>query len=466
MSESPADALARRTPGRGLVLIALPLALSAGVRYAVELSTAYWIGKLGVASLSIATALGTFMSLAYMFAGLTSAGTSAVIGRALGEGRRRDASRIAQKVTAVALVLGAAVAVIALVASKAALDALALSGDLRVEASRYLHVLLLGLPLSFGMMAMTGVLVGLGRPRASMIASTVSFGVTFVTTPLLLRSAGTGVWGAGLAQIAGEAAGYLVGLRALRAHAGATGSMPWRERVADVRELWPVFRVGAPLTADAVAHGAVWFVLIAFLSRYGGEYVAAQGAEERLSQVLNIPTDGLAPAAATLVGYNLGRGRRHEALRVVRLALGVVVTLAVGGALVLRLAPGPVVAWICSEPAFVEVGAEILAIASVGLVFLGARSVLEATFGAMGDTTPPVVVGLVITLARIPLAYVFAVKLGHGGLGVAWAVNSTLALQTLALGALFVVRFDRARPHAPPPRDASAAAGPTSAART
>ncbi|MCW5837782.1 MAG: MATE family efflux transporter [Labilithrix sp.] len=460
MSDALADdVFARRTPAHAVLLIALPLATSAAIRYAVELSTAYWIGKLGVAALSIATGLGTFMSLSRMFAGLTCAGTSAVIGRMLGEGRRRDASRTAQKVTAVALVLGAAIAGAALVASPRALDALAMSGDARVEASRYLHVLLLGLPLSFGMMAMNGVLVGLGRPRASMIASSASFAVTFVTTPLLLRALGAGVWGAGAAQVAGDAVGYAIGLRALGAYTGAAGVMPWRERLARVGELWPVLRVGAPLTADAVVHGAVWFVLVAFLSRYGGEYVAAQGTEERLTQILDIPTDGVAPAAATLVGYNLGRGRRREAVRVVGLALGVVVSVAIGGALVLRLAPGPVVAWICSEPAFVHVGAQVLAVASFGLVFVGARSVLEATFGATGDTVPPVVVGLVIALARIPLAYLFAVKMGKGGLGVAWAVNSTLALQTLALGALLVLRFDRARSEAPArlPRGAAVA---------
>ncbi|MBX3219873.1 MAG: MATE family efflux transporter [Labilithrix sp.] len=444
MSDALADdAFARRTPGSGLLLIALPLALSAAVRYAVELSTAYWIGKLGVEALSIVTALGAFMSLSHMFAGLTSAGTSAVIGRMLGEGRRRDASRIAQKATALALVLGATIAGAALAASPFALDALHLAGPPRVEAARYLHVLLLGLPFAFGMMAMSGALVGLGAPRASMIASTASFTVSFVMTPLLLRGLGTGVWGAGVAQVAGDAVGYAIGLRALRGAAHPGAAMPWRERVANLRELWPVFRIGAPLTADAVVHGAVWFGLFAFLSRYGVEYVAAQGAEERLTQVLNIPTDGIAPAAATLVGYNLGRNRRRDALRVVRLALGVVVMLAIGGAAILRLAPGPVVAWICSEPEFVHVGAQVLAIASVGLVFVGARSVLEAAFGATGDTVPPVVVGLVIALARLPLAYLFAVRMGQGGLGVAWAVNATLVLQSLTLAALFVVRFDR-----------------------
>ena len=441
------DAFAGRSIGRSMLRIAAPLTLSAGVRYGVELSNAYWVGKLGVAALSIVTALGTFMTLSKMFAGITSAGTSAVVGRMVGEERRREAVRIAQKVTAVAVVLGAAVAACALVFSGYALDALAFHGETRVEAARYLYVLLGGLPFSFGMMAMNGVLVGLGRPRASMVASMVSFLVGFAMTPLLVRLIGTGVWGAAIAQIAGDVCGYLVGMRALALVAGPEQRLSLRRRLAKLHELWPVVRIGAPLTFDAIVHGTVWFALVAFLSRFGGEYVAAQGTEERLTQILNVPTEGIAPAAATLVGYALGKGRRRDALRVVWMALSVVALVALGGAALLRLAPGPVVAWICSDASFVDVGARVLVIASVGLVFLGGRDVLEAAFGGVGDTVPPVVVGLAVALARFPIAYVVAVKMGAGGLGVAWAVNGTIILQTLVLGAWFFARFERMNAH-------------------
>jgi putative MATE family efflux protein len=437
------DVFAGGTVVRTLLRIAPPLTLSAGVRYGVELSNAYWVGKLGVAALSIVTALGTFMSLSKMFAGFTSAGTSAVVGRMIGEGRRREAMRTAQKVTAVAVVLGAAVAALGFVASPFALDALSFQDGIREEARRYLSVLLLGLPFAFGMMSMNGVLVGLGKPRASMIASTASFAVGFVMTPFLLRSVGTGVWGAAIAQIAGDTCGYLLGLRALAGYASPGESLSLRKRLTKLRELWPVVRVGAPLTADAVIHGTVWFALIAYLSRYGGEFVAAQGAEERFTQILNLPTEGVAPAAATMVGYMLGQNRRAEALRVVWTALGFVAVVALAGAALLRLAPASLVGFICNDPSFVGVGTQVLAIASIGLVFVGGRDVLEAAFGGVGNTIPPVVVGLCIALARFPLAYLLAVHLGKGGLGVAWAVNATIIVQTLVLLAWFRLRFER-----------------------
>lgn len=458
------DAFAEGTLVVRMLRIAVPLSLSAAVRYGVDLSNAYWVGKLGVVALSIVTALGTFMSLSKMFAGLTSAGTSAVVGRMVGEERRREAMRIALKATAVAPLLGVAVALLALGVSPYALDALGFQGPPRHEARLYLSVLLLGLPFSFGLMALNGVLVGLGRPRASVLASTASLIVGFTVTPLLIRGFGAGVWGAGFAQALGDACGYVVGLRALSAGAGEN-LMPWKKRVQKLRELWPVLRIGAPLTADAVIHASVWFALIAFLSRYGSEYVAAQGAEERLTQILNLPTEGIAPAAATLVGFMLGRGRRKEALKVVWLALSMIGFVSIGGIALLRLTPGPVVAWLCNDPAFVHVGVEILTIAAVGLAFLGGRDVMEASFGGIGNTVPPVIIGVCIAALRFPLAWFIAVHLGKGGLGVAWAVNASLVIQTIVLITVFLSRFARIEakaldviaPSIPPPAAKGAA---------
>lgn len=111
------------------------------------------------------------------------------------------------------------------------------------------------------------------------------------------------------------------------------------------------------------------------------------------------------------------------------------------GAALLRIAPGPVVAWLCNDASFVVVGVRVLAIASIGLLFVGARDVMEASFGGVGNTIPPVVIGLTIALARFPLAWVIALRMDRGGLGVSWAVNVSLIAQAALLLAWFLFRF-------------------------
>jgi Na+-driven multidrug efflux pump len=68
---------------------------------------------------------------------------------------------------------------------------------------------------------------------------------------------------------------------------------------------------------------------------------------------------------------------------------------------------------------------------------------MEASFGGAGNAVPPVIIGLVVALSRFPLAYLVAVRLGLGGIGVTWAVNGTLVLQAVALVVWFRLRFAR-----------------------
>ncbi len=83
-----------------LLRIALPLGMAAAVRYAVELAAIYWTGKLGVSAIAVVSSLAYALSLLRVIAGLTSAGTAAVVGRLIGEGRPRDALDLVQRVVA------------------------------------------------------------------------------------------------------------------------------------------------------------------------------------------------------------------------------------------------------------------------------------------------------------------------------------------------------------------------------
>lgn len=451
MTQGAEDAFEGGAMWRKMLRIAAPLSLASVIRAGVELANAHWIGELGLRALSIMTSLGTFVTLSAMFGGLTSAGTAAVVGRLSGERRGVDAARVSQKVVAVSLVLGAIVALVALATSSWALAALGHQGPTRLAARAYLSIITAGLPTSFGLMAVHGVLVGLGRPNASVRISFASLAVALVITPFLTRVVHAGVVSASLAHVTGEATGFVLGLRALAAIAKERGAVvPFRERLSNLREVWPVLRIGGPLTLDAAIHGAVAFGLVAYLSRFGPSFLAAQGAEERLGQLLNVGTDGLAPATATLVAFELGAGRRRNARRVVMIGLGAVALQATLAALVMRGAPAWALRFLCDDADFLTVGARVLAVATIGVAFVGARDLLEAAFGGAGNTLPPVLVGLGVALTRIPLAVYLAVHLHKGGLGVTWAVNLTLALQVLILLVWFVTRARRSGPRPGP----------------
>ncbi|MBI2390425.1 MAG: MATE family efflux transporter [Deltaproteobacteria bacterium] len=425
-----------------LLRIALPLALAASVRYLVELSGVYWTGKLGVSAIAVVSALSYVLAFMRMFALLTSAGTSAVIGRLIGERNPREAASIGQRVTAMAPLLGVMVAVPALFATGSIVRLSGLPANVFADARMYLVVLLLGLPISYGLIALHATLVGLGHPRASFAVNLVALSVAFVLTPTFVVVARIGIPGAAMAQVCGEALALAYGHLRLRGHLDPSMRLPLSARVRHLRSLFPVLRVGVPLTADAVLHATVGFALVAYMARFGVEYVAAQGTEERLTQILNLPTEGLAPAAATLVGYYVGRERHDMARRVVWWSLGLMTAFSLLGCLLLVVAPGPIVAFLSDDPAYVGVSTRVLLIAAGTLTFLGARDIADSAFGGLGNTLPPLIIGTLVTSSRFPIALILAGR-GHlGGLGVIWAINGTLVVQAIILLTWLYLRFD------------------------
>ncbi len=427
-----------------LLRIALPLGMAAAVRYAVELAAIYWTGKLGVSAIAVVSSLAYALSLLRVIAGLTSAGTAAVVGRLIGEGRPRDALDLVQRVVALAPLLGLLVAAAAVVSRDVILMASGLPVTVRAEASAYLAILVSGLPVAYGLLALNAALVGLGHARTTFVVNTIALLLAFALTPALVVWARLGLSGAALAHVAAEAVAFGWGTLRLRAIVRANGGtwLPWRARLRGARALVPVLRVGAPLTLDAVLHATVGFALVSYMARYGAEYVAAQGTEERLTQILNVPTEGLAPAAATLVGFHVGRGELATARRAVVVALAMMTAFAMLGGALLLVAPGPIVALLCNDPGFVRVSAPILAVAALTLVFLGARDLMDSSFGGLGNTLPPLVIGALVTVARVPLAWTLSRAGGLGGLGVTWAINGTLIAQGVVLLVWLFARFD------------------------
>lgn len=428
---------------RQLLRIAIPLGLAGAIRYVVELSTLYWTGRLGIGAIAIVTALAYFLSILRMVAMTTSAGTAAVIGRHLGEDRGAEAAGIAQRVTAIAPALGIVTALITVPAIPLVLRHVGLAPELHVGAAPYLAILLIGLPFAFGNMALHAALVGLGHVRVSVAVNGIALSVTATATPLLVFGTKLGLAGAALAQVLGDAAGFLFGLRRLgKATAGAPLSV--RQRLAPSRALLPVLRVGAPLTVDAIFHASVGLALIASIARFGTDYVAAQGTEEKLTQILNLPVEGLAPATATLVGFHVGRGDLARTRATILTALGLMfVTAAIGVAVLLAFA-GPVLRLFSEDAGYVGVGVRILAAAACSLVFLGVRDLMDGSFGGIGNTLPPLLVGTSLTLLRLPLARWLVERPELGGLGVTWAINATLIGQGVLLLVILFALLPRA----------------------
>jgi putative MATE family efflux protein len=204
------------------------------------------------------------------------------------------------------------------------------AGPVAEAAEQWLRVASPGLPLLLVALAGNGWLRGvqeLRRPVGYVLAGSL---VSLVLCPLLVHTAGLGLVGSAVANLAGQAVSATCFGRALVRELTRQG-IPWRPR-------WASLRAQLVLGRDLLVRAAVlqfaFAAAAAVVARSGTAELGAHQVALQLWLFLALVLDAYAIAAQTLVGHALGAGRPADARSTARrvsawgLGTGVVVGIA------------------------------------------------------------------------------------------------------------------------------------------
>jgi Na+-driven multidrug efflux pump len=202
--------------------------------------------------------------------------------------------------------------------------------------------------------------------------------------------------------------------------------------------MWHIVKIALPSTAQMTLRSTSRLIVLAIVGLYGTFATAGFGVANRILLVALIPGFGLANAAATLVGQNLGAAKPRRAERsawwVAAYNAGLLTAFAVAFLIFAR----PLVAFFDPTPEVVDIGAECLRIIAPSLIFTAIGVVLARGFDGAGNTIPAMFVNL-LTLwgTEIPLSYGLSQWTGLGITGV-WIGR---AIANAANGLLFAFWF-------------------------
>jgi putative MATE family efflux protein len=176
-----------------------------------------------------------------------------------------------------------------------------------------------------------------------------------------------------------------------------------------------------------------WVGLVRIVSTFGSEAVAGYTIAIRIFIFTMMPAWGMANAAATLVGQNLGALQPERAERSVWISGLFNMTFLVIVSVFYILFNEQLIRIFSSEQGVVDVGAECLKIISFGYVLFAWGMVMPQAFNGAGDTITPTKINFFcFWLFEIPLAYILAISLNLGVQGVFWSVVSAESLAGVA----------------------------------
>ncbi|HMD35799.1 MAG TPA: MATE family efflux transporter, partial [Vicinamibacterales bacterium] len=377
--------------GRAILLLAVPMVLELALESVFAVVDVFFVGRLGadaVATIGLTEALMTIIYSA--LAGL-SVGATATVARRIGE-RDPDGAAIA---AVQAIALGVLIAVPAGVAGAwFARPLLAFMGATPgILAHSTFATILLGLNGVIVMLFLVNaVFRGAGEAAIAMRVLWIANVFNLILDPCLIFGLGPfpelGVTGAAVATTTGRTIGVLAQLYVLWRGKGRI-VIRRRHLRLDPRVMAGMVRLSGVAVFQSLVGTTSYVGMVRIVASFGGAAVAACTITVRILIFALLPAWGLANAAATLVGQNLGAGKPERAeASVWRACLYNLICLGAVGILFIVFA-APIVGWFTSDAEVAAIAARGLRITSSGFLFYSTAYVLTQSFNGAGDTWTP-----------------------------------------------------------------------------
>jgi putative MATE family efflux protein len=429
---------------KAILLLSIPMVLEMIMESVFALVDIFFVSRLGADAVATVGITESLMTIIYAIGIGLSVGTTAMVSRRIGEKRPEEAAVAAVQAIFAGIVVSLAFSAVGIFFAKDLLRMMGASEPTIEMGYMYPTIMLGGNVVIMLLFIINAVFRSSGDAAISMRVLWFANILNIILDPLLIFGVGPfpelGIKGAAVATNIGRGTAVLYQLYLL-------GKGNYRVKV---RAEQVVIRLKEVLTLVKLSVGAIgqyiiatssWVFLVWVATSLGEEVVAGYTIAIRILLFAILPAWGLANAAATLVGQNLGANRPDRAERsawVVGIAnmifLGLVsVIFIIGPELFVRFFVNS-----GDEPLVMSSGITVLRIVSFGFLVYALGMVMVNAINGAGDTATPVWINFVaFWVLEIPLAYIFVKVLGLHINGVCYAILVADTALTLIAIAVF-----------------------------
>jgi putative MATE family efflux protein len=381
------------------------------------------------------------LSLIYSLAFGLSMAATAFVARRIGEKDIKGAEDAAVQ----AIYLGGGLSIIlAILGMIYAEDVLILmgAGEGVLKHSMFARIMYGG-NISIVMLFMiNAVFRGAGDASLAMRALILGNILNIILDPLFIFGWGPfpelGVTGAAVATTTGRSVAVLYQVYHLTKGSSLI-KIHWENMKIKVDLIWSMIKVSAGGIGQMLIASGSWIFLMKLMSDFGTGPQSGYVIAIRIIVFAILPGWGMANAAATLVGQNLGAGQPDRAEKSVwRAGMMNMIFLAIITVLFFSMAEF-LLGFFTDDLEVLRNGIQCLQIVSLGYVFYAYGMVINQSFNGAGDTRTPTIISLVgFWLFQIPLAYILVKIFETGPIGVYAAI--AIAESLMAIVGIYIFR--------------------------
>lgn len=429
--------------GRALLMLAVPMILEMVMESVFAMVDVFWVAHLGASAVATVGLTESMMMIVYSLAMGVSIGAMALVARRIGEKDPDAAARTAVQGIWLGVGMALAIGVLGAVFAPELLSLMGASPEVVRSGTPFTRVMLGGNVTVFLLFLINSVFRGAGDAAQAMRVLWLGNALNIVLGPLFIFGWGPfpelGVAGAAVATTLGRGLAVLYQIAVLKSGRGKL--VIRREHVAvDPKLMMQVLKLSVSATGQMLISMTSYIAVMRILSGFGSEPLAGYTIGFRIFMFAILPAFGLANAAATLVGQNLGAKHPERAEAAVWRASHVSAGFLVSIGVVFLVGAPWLVSFFTHEPEVARYAANYLRIVSLGFPFYAYGMVVSQSFNGAGDTKTPTLINLFVFWAlQIPLGWL----LSHHTSLQAYGVFATLAASFSVFAVVSVVAFRR-----------------------
>ncbi len=426
---------------RAIVLLSIPMIIEMIGESLFAVFDAYYVSKLGVEAVATVGLTEAVITIVYAVSiGLSMAGT-AVVARRIGEKNRQGAANAAAQAILMAVTASVVLGILGVIFAEDILRAMGGTEKMIQSGLGYTRVAFGSNVVIMLLFLLNGIFRGAGDASLAMYTLGIANFMNILLDPIFIFGIGPfegfGVQGAAIATSIGRGVGVLFQVALLLRGVGVLklNRQSFRTDFAVIKNL---ISIGTSGMLQFAISSLSWIFIMRVIAELGDKMVAGYTIAIRLIIFTILPAWGIANAAATLVGQNLGAGKPDRAeASVWRAAFYNMIFLFVVS-VIFSMAAYPLMKIFTTDENVIQAGILSLRIICAGYVFFAYGMVISQSFNGAGDTRTPMFVNFFcFWLIEIPISYILGIYMDYGIAGVCLAIAGSETLMAIICIVLF-----------------------------
>lgn len=391
---------------RTIIQFSLPYLLSYFLQTLYGMADLFIVGQFAEVESITAVSVGSQVMhmITVILVGLAM-GTTVLVGRATGAGRKEEVSAVVGNTVTLffglALVLTAAL----LAVRQPLVSLMATPREAVCGTVAYLTVCFCGIPFITAYNIISSIFRGMGDSKSPMYFVALACAVNIALDYVLIGALGLGAVGAAFGTVLAQTLSVVVSLLVIRRRKAGV-----RISAADLglrkETMGSLLKIGVPVALQDGCIQVAFLVITVIANKRGLNDAAAVGIVEKIIGILFLVPSSMLSAVSALSAQNIGAGKQDRARKTLWYATAIAVAFGMTVSVVLQFAAEPVVGLFSSDPGVVLPGSEYLRSYVWDCAFAGIHFCFSGYFCACGRSLLSFLHNVAsIICVRIPVAY-------------------------------------------------------------